>query len=352
MELFLILSRENDTLPSAELKSVLEAENIEFNSKTYEWGIMGLEIPDGAHDGLETAQILAKRLGYSHEICQLLMETTLDELEDDISNLNWNDILDQNFAIRVKNVGTGLKNELKIDSLESEKKLGAIIKSDVGDSIPVKLEDPSTFIRVLIMDKKVLIGKRLAKIDKKHFHNLKPHKRPFFYPGSMSPKLARCMVNLSRIVPGDLLMDPFCGTGGILIEAGLLGARLIGSDIDWKMVKGTAENLEHCGIKDFTVFQSDARQINLDEKVQAVVTDPPYGISASLAGEESGKLYADFLAAVSVNMLEKGIICMATPHYVDVNELIKGTKFKILERHEIRMHKSLTRVISVMEKID
>jgi tRNA (guanine10-N2)-dimethyltransferase len=344
MELFIILSREHETLPSAELKAVLESEKISFTFKTYEIGLVGLEVPD---DG-GIPQLLGKRLGYGNEVCELLIETTMDDLEEDIATLDWKNILGENFAVRVKKI----ESEVEIDSLETEKKLGSIIKSKVSDAIRVKLENPSTFIRIVITGKKVLVGKRLAKIDKKHFYNLKPHKRPFFYPGSMSPKLARCMVNLSRIVQGDLLMDPFCGTGGILIEAGLMGARLIGSDIDWKMVKGTAENLEHCGIKDFIVFQSDARLLNLDEKVRAVVTDPPYGISASLAGEEGGKLYKDFLESISANMLEKGILCMATPHYVDVNELIQGTRFKILESHGIRMHKSLTRVISVLEIIN
>lgn len=344
MELFLILSREHETLPSAEVKAALQAENIPFNSKNYELGIMGLMVDDGE----EIAQVLGKRLGYAHEICQLLKETTLNELEYDFTNLDWKELLGDDFAVRVKKIGT----ELEIDSLATEKSLGTIVKSQVADASKVNLENPSSFIRILVTGNTVLIGKRLVKIDKKHFYELKPHKRPFFYPGSMSPKLARCMINLSQIQKDDLLMDPFCGTGGILIEAGILGARVIGSDIDWKMVKGTAENLEHCGIKDFIVFQSDARHLDLEEKVKAVVTDPPYGISASLAGEEGAKLYKDFLESISDNMLDKGRLCMATPHYVDVNALIQGTKFKILERHEIRMHKSLTRVISVMEKLN
>ncbi len=44
----------------------------------------------------------------------------------------------------------------------------------------------------------------------------------------MSPKLARCMVNLTGVKENDLVLDPFCGTGGILIEAGIMGARVIG----------------------------------------------------------------------------------------------------------------------------
>ncbi|MCK9152114.1 TIGR01177 family methyltransferase [Methanobacterium alcaliphilum] len=341
MEIFLILSREHETLPSGEVKAVLEAEEIEYDIKYDEGGVMVIDSP------AKITSILGKRMGYAHEICDLLFETTLENLEKDFTSFNWSSVLEKDFAVRVKKI----ESITELDSLKTEKKLGNIVKSQ-SNNVKVNLESPLTFIRILVAGSKVMVGKRSFKINKKHFYELKPHKRPFFYPGSMSPKLARCMVNLSRIKKGDLLMDPFCGTGGILIEAGIVGARLIGTDIDEKMVNGTVENLKHCGISDFHIFQSDARNLDLEEKVRAVVTDPPYGISASTAGEDSGKLYSDFLISVSDNMVEKGRICMATPHYVDVNELIKGTKFKILERHEIRMHKSLTRVISIMEKND
>jgi tRNA (guanine10-N2)-dimethyltransferase len=338
MEIFLILSREHETLPLAELRAILDAENIDYDLVEVEMGIVKLNTPDD-----NAANIIGKRIAYGHEICSLIKDTTIDNLEKDISSIDWKEIIDKNFALRVKKIKSP-----ENDSQVMEKKFGALIKAQAGEEIKVKLEKPNTFIRVLVVGSRVLIGIRETKIDKKHFFNLKPHKRPFFYPGSMSPKLARCMINLSRVKSGDLLLDPFCGTGGILIEAGIIGTRILGTDIDEKMVRGTAKNLEHCGAKDFYIFQADARKLDLEEKVNAVVTDPPYGISASTAGEESSTIFRDFLKSISKNLLENGLICLASPHYVSVNELIQGTEFEILERHEIRMHKSLTRVISVL----
>lgn len=342
MEIFLILSREHETLPLAELRAILDAENIDYDLVEVEMGIVKLNTPDD-----NAANIIGKRIAYGHEICSLIKDTTIDNLEKDILSIDWKEIIDENFALRVKKIDSP-----ENDSQVMEKKFGALIKAQAGEEIKVKLEKPSTFIRVMVVGSRVLIGKRETKIDKKHFFNLKPHKRPFFYPGSMSPKLARCMINLSRVKAGDLLMDPFCGTGGILIEAGIIGTRILGTDIDEKMVKGTSKNLEHCGAKDFHIFQADARKLDLEEKVNAVVTDPPYGISASTAGEESSTIFRDFLKSISKNLLENGLICLASPHYVSVNELIQGTEFEILERHEIRMHKSLTRVISVLGRAE
>lgn len=341
MEIFLILSREHETLPLAELRAILEAENIKYDLNEIDLGIIKLNT-----DFEDAERIIGKRIAYGHEICRLIKDTNIENLESNISSIDWKNIIDKNFALRVKKIDSP-----ENDSQAMEKKLGAIIKAQVGDEIKVKLEKPDTFIRVLVVGSRVLVGKMETKINKKHFFEIKPHKRPFFYPGSMSPKLARCMINLSRVKSGDLLLDPFCGTGGILIEAGIVGTRIIGTDIDEKMVKGTAKNLEHCGAADFNIFQADARKLDLEEKVNAVVTDPPYGISASTAGEKSSTIFKDFLKSISKNLLENGLICLASPHYVDVNELIQGTDFEILERHEIRMHKSLTRVISVLGKV-
>jgi tRNA (guanine10-N2)-dimethyltransferase len=116
------------------------------------------------------------------------------------------------------------------------------------------------------------------------------------------------------------------------------------------MVLGTKKNLEYCNIKEYEVFRGDARDIKLHYKFDAIVTDPPYGISASTAGVESKKIYEESLLSMQEILKDDGYICMATPHYLDIHELVDHTKFKIIEQYHIRMHKSLTRVISVLKK--
>ncbi|MGC9517746.1 MAG: TIGR01177 family methyltransferase [Methanomicrobiales archaeon] len=341
MEIYLILSRENITLPRSEVLAVLESEKINYQIKNEFSGILHLAIPDDEN----CIQILEKRLGYVHEIVEMLFDADMGNLYNKFESVHWSDYIKDTYVVRVKKINS----KHVINSPEVEKDLGTIIKNSLKEEAVVNLENPETFIRVTFVDDAILVGLRRALIDKKHFFNLKPHKRPFFYPGSMSPKLARCMVNLSRVKKGDTVFDPFCGTGGILIEAGIIGARILGSDIDEKMVKGTIENLQHCGIKDFNIIQGDARRIKLDRRVDSIVTDPPYGISASTAGEESKKLYKESIQNMQELIKKEGYVCLATPHYVDVTELISNTKFKIIERHEIRMHKSLTRVITVLK---
>lgn len=343
MEIIFILSGENETLPKAEVTASLEAENVSFNIKYHQDGILIIEIADEHSAVIDT---IGKKVAYTHEVCKLLFETSATNLNRDIQEYPWKNIIDTDYAVRVKRVGF----DPDFNSQAAEIELGGIIKNKLGDKARVNLEDPENFLRTIVRDDKVLICKRIIKRDKKHYNDLKPHKRPFFYPGSMSPKLARGMVNLSRAKNGSRVLDPFCGTGGILLEAGIVGAKVIGTDIDEKMVEGTKENLEYCNIKDYNIFQGDARYITLEEKVDAIVTDPPYGISASTAGVDSKKIYKESLVSMQELLKEDGYICMATPHYLDIHELVSHTKFKIIEQYEIRMHKSLTRVISVITK--
>ncbi|WP_424356225.1 TIGR01177 family methyltransferase [Methanobacterium sp. MBAC-LM] len=343
MEIIFILSGENETLPKAEVTASLETENVSFNIKYHQNGILIIEIAD---EDSAVIEVIGKKVAYTHEICKLLFKTSIPHLNEDIQKYPWKDIISQDYAVRVKRVG--IDPDFNSQALEIE--LGGIIKKELGDKAKVNLENPNTFLRTIVLDNSVLVSKQLVKRSKKHYNDLKPHKRPFFYPGSMSPKLARGMVNLARAKKGSTVLDPFCGTGGILIEAGIVGARVIGTDIDEKMVEGTKKNLEYCNIKDYNIFQGDARYITLEEKVDAIVTDPPYGISASTAGIDSKKIYEESLVSMQELLKEDGYICMATPHYLDIHELVSHTKFKIIEQYKIRMHKSLTRVISVITK--
>ena len=345
MEIIFILSGEHETLPKAEITACFQSENVSFREKYHDQGILIIEIDDNdAH----IIDIIGKRIAYTHEVCKLLFETDISNLDENIQNYPWEKVIPNDYAVRVKKIGL----DPDFNSQAMEIQIGGIIKRLLGEKAKVNLENPETFLRTIVIDDRIFISERLIKRSKKHYYELKPHKRPFFYPGSMSPKLARGMCNLSRVKTGSIVLDPFCGTGGILIEAGIIEAKVVGIDIDEKMVEGTKKNLEYCHIKDYQVFQGDARNIELPFKVDAIVTDPPYGISASTAGVESKKIYEDTLFSMQEIIKEDGFICMATPHYLDIHELVSHTKFKIIEQYHIRMHKSLTRVISVLKKLN
>lgn len=103
--------------------------------------------------------------------------------------------------------------------------------------------------------------------------------------GMLPPKVARIMVNLAlgnQLHVGKTLLDPFCGSGTVLIEAAESEISLVGSDTDPESVEGTRQNLEWwnehlTSATPFKVYQADATQLQLPEKVDFIVTEPFLG---------------------------------------------------------------------------
>lgn len=65
-------------------------------------------------------------------------------------------------------------------------------------------------------------------------------KRPFIGTTTMDAVCSHIAANAALISEGDLVLDPFCGTGSLLIAAAALGARVVGSDIDGDCLTPTA----------------------------------------------------------------------------------------------------------------
>lgn len=109
--------------------------------------------------------------------------------------------------------------------------------------------------------------------------------------GMLPPKVARMMVNiaygqwLQKNDQKPLLYDPFCGTGTVLLEAGMRVLDVLGSDIDQKAVFGSRDNLdwfkqEYNKQIESKVVYMDASHINeeaFEKKADLIVTEPFLG---------------------------------------------------------------------------
>jgi tRNA (guanine10-N2)-dimethyltransferase len=207
----------------------------------------------------------------------------------------------------------------------------------------VDLKNPVEEYRVIISGGTCLFGRKIYQKDPAGYAARRPKTRPFFHPGVMMPGLARALVNLSRVMPGEILLDPFCGTGGVLIEAGLIGTMPVGIDVDRSMVEGSHLN---CPLA--RVILADATALPFsDDSVDAVVTDLPYGQSVIIHADTLETLYHDALAEIA-RVLRPGRTAVIVTH-----RDISRTAAEILpirSRYEQRVHKSLTRRILVLEK--
>ncbi len=293
------------------------------------------------------------RLAYTRMAIQLIFKTKPGKLKEKIKSYDWNKIYKENFCVRA----------LNLSARQAPK------ASDLADLIWRKLKkpkaeltNPKTLIEFIFVNSDVYCGLVLFS-NEESFSSRRPHLRPEFSPISLSPKLARAMVNLTGIKksnvpachpilrPGDarhdeILLDPFCGTGGVLIEAGLMGFRTLGYDIDEIGLRKAAINLEHYKIRNYLLRQHDSTTPWPDKNVRYVVADLPYGRSAKLS-DEMTILYSAFLKNLKKMKVKRAVVTF--PNYFDYRPLIKKSKLKIIRELSYYIHASLTKKILIIK---
>ena len=161
---------------------------------------------------------------------------------------------------------------------------------------------------------------------------------------SFPPQLVRQYLHRFSLSNGKMVLDPFCGTGGILLEAGLIGAHIFGSDLDEKMVEGCKKTLDYYGIYPYTVFQADVGEIGKIGKVDSVVSDFPYGRSTRI-NRKLEDLYARAFDAIRIVLKKDSQAVVGLPDREAVK--IAEPYLRVLQVYPYRVHKSLTRYFTV-----
>lgn len=358
MQLAFELSGEHETLPKAEVFACLDALRVAYEERMFSDRLLVIDAQLSPES--ELLDILSKRLGMTHGIYDVRGMSKLDEtgIVKIVENADLGAVMKKGdtFAVRAR---VTHKSSLYSRRKDLPVIVGACIKRK---GYTVNLEKPSKTFVLLLTAQACFFCLLLHSVDKKQFEGKKPHLRPFFSPGVIMPKIARALVNLSGVKDNELFLDPFCGTGGILIEAGMIGARIIGADVQDKMVKGTKENLKFFGLTG-DVIVSDVTELPLeDNSVDAIATDMPYGRS-SLVSRSGGTriaksrpvfmerlyLYQDALDEIHrvLKPGRKAVIVSNSPSFL---YLYRKHGFQLLEKYTYRVHKSLSRYITILEK--
>lgn len=240
-------------------------------------------------------------------------------------------------AVRARDV----RGTAGVDGREAERALGADL-TDRG--FAVDLEDPDHELRAVFADDVCLVGWLEAE-SVRDYGDRKPTDKPFFQPGSMDPLLARALANLAGAAPGRSILDPMCGTGGLLVEAGLVGARAVGVDAQRKMVRGARRNLTHYLSGSFDLVRGDATRLPLgDNAVDGVVFDAPYGRQSKIVG--------DLEPLVSGALTEAHRVAPRAVVVGDRNWTAAARRagWQVAATHERRTHRSLTRHIAILDR--
>ena len=182
------------------------------------------------------------------------------------------------------------------------------------------------------------------------FGDRRPTDKPFFQPGSMDP-----------------LLDPMCGTGGVLVEAGLVGADVVGVDAQSKMARGARTNLGHFldaddgtgtdagdttglaapapTLGDWDVCRGDATRLPFaDGSFDAVVFDAPYGRQSKIETHGLDDLVAGALAETR-RVADRAVV-VADRSWATA---ARDACWTIDASFERRVHRSLTRYVLVLD---
>jgi tRNA (guanine10-N2)-dimethyltransferase len=342
-KIFFRLSGKYSILPLAELKAILESLEYKYKIIEIDSCVALIELDKNS------LEKVIERAAYTKAAYLLLsIGENYDELIKNINEEIIEKFIPKNvkFEVRVKKIFGA-----KIDTLEKEKMLGEILIKKFKEA-KVDLKNPTHRIHCLATPFKLYLGLLLSEKGKKWIHNRKPINRPFNLPSSLQPELARCMVNLIREKPGKIILDPFAGTGSILIEAELMGYNAIGLELKRWICDGALKNLKYFLNNYEGIINADARYSPLRKSIDAIVTDPPYGRSATLMGETLEKLLKEFFNSIQEILKKGAYICFAIPNEINLENMINNMNLRIIETHNIIVHGSLTRKIIVLQKMN
>lgn len=289
---------------------------------------------------------LLERAALIKEAGIVFAETTEpDTLETDLSDDVLKNSIKSIETFSVRTISVAEKNKFR-DRQEIESRLGAHIKQVTGAG--VSLDSPQSRILVFLSPDNVWVCESSASQLRPNLREREPGRKPFFHPSMMNATLARVMCNLAGVMPGEIMLDPFCGGGGILCEASLLGARTVGIDLNWRLLTGGIENLTAIG-NNHTFIQGDVRNIPIRE-CDCIVTDPPYGRASSTRGAHAIGLVESLLGNVdSILRRRSESLCICGSSEMNIQDLVRNSGLVVGQMLHIRVHSGLVREILTVE---
>jgi len=189
----------------------------------------------------------------------------------------------------------------------------------------------------------------VAAVDRRRTSTRRISNLPFRRPIGLAPRLARAAANLARIAPGDRVVDPFLGTGALLAEAALFGARVTGIDLEAAMVQGANRNFTHLGVSAEHLVVGDSADVEFPGSqgpFDGLLTDPPYGRASSTGGETAESLAARILPRWAERLRPSAYAVVILPGGDD--PLAPPWRRQLAV--PVRVHRSLTREFRVYRR--
>ncbi|NWF95126.1 MAG: methyltransferase domain-containing protein [Candidatus Thorarchaeota archaeon] len=223
------------------------------------------------------------------------------------------------------------------------------------------LVPPNAEILAALTTERMYLARTIAVYDSL-FQRHRDESRPYISAQiSTSPKLCRTLLTLSGAKPGCTVLDPFCGTGTILMEAAVLDMRCIGVDNSHDAVQGARRNMVWLAKEMgeqlvFRIEHGDARKLpeTVKEQVDAVAFEPDLGPvyeeapsreEAESSVAQLTELYRDCLVSLQSVLRPGGRVGMTVPVVVSKQGPVLVNLDKMVENTAFTVHTLLPREV-------
>jgi putative methyltransferase (TIGR01177 family) len=320
-----MLSRESTGIPEAEARALVTDLDPKARFESPEGGLL---IAETSAD----PALVEARVAFSRRVGLLVPDGRLDE--GHVSLL-------RRGTYRVRVFGEGDNGKGEAEMIES-------IADRVGGKVSLDAPDREVSAYVGEGGSRTYFAITMPGSMRQGWVARRPRSRAFFHPSAIFPKLSRALVNLSGVQPGEAFLDPFSGTGSLLIEASIVGAEPVGIDLARKMVRGARRNSIKYGQPWLGIVRADSRSLPI-KVVAAVATDIPYGRASSAAGRKSSDVLRSLVEGAAAVIPGGRKVVVMHPKSLEVEE---AGGLRVEEELDIYVHRTLTRTITVMRRDD
>jgi tRNA (guanine6-N2)-methyltransferase len=190
-------------------------------------------------------------------------------------------------------------------------------------------DDADVEVWVWLGGNDVLVGLRLSDATMRHRLYKREH-----LPASLRPTVAAAMAWLSQPGAQDVVLDPLCGAGTILVERGLLGkgvTQLLGGDMRLEAVAMARRNAQAAHV-DVSLQEWDARSLPLENSsVNRIITNLPFGKQIGIRAENE-QLYTDLVREFARVLAKRGLMVSLTSEDLLWERILREHDWQIVKK--------------------
>jgi precorrin-6B methylase 2 len=177
----------------------------------------------------------------------------------------------------------------------------------------------------------------------------------FIRDASLKPNVAAAMIMMSGMRSGMTLVDPFVGSGTIVLEAAMMfpSGRFIGVERSERVVQGARDNARGLGLEDRVELIAGNARVLKDYTgsgaADVIVTNPPWGVRLGKC-DDIDELYRGFLQAAADVLRAGGRLVIIVLRWESFLQFARQSGRWIIERAAPVRTGDLVTVVFVMRR--